>query len=83
MAALRAVLERDSVEAHQSFRDSERFPRWRSFVGPHLAGPPHVEHCTDVRDVGCLTSHARHVQVTCRTPAARTVEALPTKEASR
>lgn len=42
------LVEWDSVEAHQAFRDSDRFPQWRALVGPHFAGPPHVEHFTDV-----------------------------------
>jgi len=42
------LVEWDSVEAHQGFRDSERFGQWRAFIGPHLAGPPHVEHFVDV-----------------------------------
>jgi heme-degrading monooxygenase HmoA len=41
-------VEWESVEAHQSFRDSDRFGRWRALVGPHFAGPPHVEHFIDV-----------------------------------
>lgn len=42
------LVEWDSVEAHQVFRDSDRFPRWRALIGPHLDGPPVVEHFTDV-----------------------------------
>ncbi len=42
------LVEWDSVEAHQGFRDSDRFPRWRTLVGPHFAHPPHVEHFADV-----------------------------------
>lgn len=42
------LVEWDSVEAHQAFRDSDRFPQWRALVGPHFAAPPHVEHFTDV-----------------------------------
>ena len=42
------LVEWDSVEAHQGFRDSDRFPQWRGHIGPHLAGPPHVEHFRDV-----------------------------------
>ena len=43
------LVEWDSVEAHeQNFRNSERFTRWRDAIGPHFAGPPHVEHYTDV-----------------------------------
>lgn len=42
------MVEWDSVEAHQVFRDSDRFPQWRALIGPHFAAPPHVEHFTDV-----------------------------------
>jgi heme-degrading monooxygenase HmoA len=42
------LVEWDSVEAHQVFRDSDRFPQWRALIGPHFAQPPHVEHFTDV-----------------------------------
>lgn len=42
------LVEWDSVEAHQDFRDSDRFGQWRGHIGPHLAGAPHVEHFADV-----------------------------------
>lgn len=42
------LVEWDSVDAHQAFRDSDRFGRWRGHVGPHFAGPPVVEHFEDV-----------------------------------
>jgi heme-degrading monooxygenase HmoA len=42
------LVEWESLEAHQAFRDSERFPRWRAGIGPHLAQPPHVEHFLDL-----------------------------------
>ena len=42
------LVEWESLEAHQGFRDSDRFLVWRSGIGPHLAQPPHVEHFTDV-----------------------------------
>ena len=42
------LVEWDSVEAHQSFRDSDRFGRWRELIGRHLAHPPQVEHFQDV-----------------------------------
>ena len=42
------LVEWESVEAHQAFRESERFAIWRSGIGPHFAQPPHVEHFTDV-----------------------------------
>ena len=42
------LVEWDSVEDHQVFRDSDRFPRWRALVGPHFAAPPQVEHYVDL-----------------------------------
>ncbi len=42
------LVEWDSVEAHEVFRGSDRFPQWRALIGPHFAAPPHVEHFTDV-----------------------------------
>ncbi|MFF5172201.1 antibiotic biosynthesis monooxygenase family protein [Micromonospora sp. NPDC000089] len=43
------LVEWDSVEAHdQNFRATEAFGRWRALIGPHFAGPPRVEHFTDV-----------------------------------
>ena len=42
------LVEWESLEAHQAFRDSDRFTVWRSGIGPHLAQPPQVEHFTDV-----------------------------------
>ena len=42
------LVEWDSIDAHQEFRDSDRFPQWRGLIGPHFAQPPHVEHFTDV-----------------------------------
>ena len=42
------LVEWESLEAHQAFRDSERFPVWRAGIGPHLAQPPHVEHFLDL-----------------------------------
>lgn len=43
------LVEWDSVEAHErSFRATERFTRWRALIGPWFAGPPRVEHFTDV-----------------------------------
>jgi quinol monooxygenase YgiN len=31
-----------------SFRATERFTAWRALIGPYFAGPPRVEHFTDV-----------------------------------
>ena len=42
------LVEWSSVDAHQAFRDSERFPQWRALIGPHFATPPQVEHYADV-----------------------------------
>ena len=42
------LVEWDSVAAHEQFRGSERFGQWRALIGPHFAGPPVVEHFTDV-----------------------------------
>lgn len=43
------LVEWDSVEAHErNFRGTERFTRWREAIGPYFAGPPHVEHYTDI-----------------------------------
>lgn len=42
------LVEWDSVAAHEAFRGSEAFGRWRALIGPHFAGPPHVEHFADV-----------------------------------
>jgi heme-degrading monooxygenase HmoA len=43
------LVEWDSVEAHeQNFRNTERFPQWRRYIGGHFAAPPRVEHFIDV-----------------------------------
>lgn len=42
------LVEWDAVEAHEQFRSSERFAGWRALIGPHFAGPPHVEHFRDL-----------------------------------
>lgn len=43
------LVEWDSVAAHEdNFRATERFTTWRSLIGPYFAGPPVVEHFTDV-----------------------------------
>ena len=42
------LVEWDSVEAHQVFRDSDRFGQWRALIGAHFASPPNVEHFADV-----------------------------------
>jgi heme-degrading monooxygenase HmoA len=42
------LVEWDSVEQHEAFRASERFPEWRAGIGPYFAQPPQVEHFTDL-----------------------------------
>lgn len=43
------LVEWESVEAHeQNFRATDRFGAWRGAIGPFFAGPPTVEHFTDV-----------------------------------
>lgn len=43
------LVEWDSVEAHElNFRATDRFGTWRAAIGPFFAGPPRVEHFTDV-----------------------------------
>lgn len=43
------LVEWDDLEAHTTgFRESERFTRWRSLIGPFLDGAPVVEHFADV-----------------------------------
>ena len=42
------LVEWESIAMHQQFRAGERFVQWRALIGPHFAGPPHVEHFTDV-----------------------------------
>lgn len=43
------LVEWESVEAHeQNFRATERFTAWRAAIGPFFAGPPQVEHFTDI-----------------------------------
>ncbi|HEX8095596.1 antibiotic biosynthesis monooxygenase family protein [Jatrophihabitans sp.] len=42
------LVEWESVQAHQAFRDSDRFAIWRGGIGQYFAQPPHVEHVTDL-----------------------------------
>jgi len=42
------LIEWDTIDLHEDFRSSERFPRWRALIGPHFAAPPLVEHFRDV-----------------------------------
>jgi heme-degrading monooxygenase HmoA len=43
------LVEWDSVAAHEeNFRATERYVAWRAAIGAFFAGPPRVEHFTDV-----------------------------------
>lgn len=43
------LVEWDDVDAHtKNFRETDRFTQWRTLIGPFFAGPPSVEHFTDV-----------------------------------
>lgn len=42
------LIEWDSVAAHEVFRAGEGFGQWRALIGPFFAGPPSVEHFTDL-----------------------------------
>lgn len=42
------LVQWDSVAQHEAFRAGDGFGRWRGLIGPHFAGPPHVEHFADV-----------------------------------
>ena len=43
------LVEWETLEAHTvSFRESERFTRWRELIGPYFDGPPRVEHFVPV-----------------------------------
>lgn len=42
------LAEWESLQAHQAFRDSERFAVWRAGIGAYFARPPHVEHFDDL-----------------------------------
>lgn len=43
------LVEWDSVAAHEeNFRATDRFSAWRGLIGGFFAGPPRVEHFTDV-----------------------------------
>jgi heme-degrading monooxygenase HmoA len=37
-------IEWDSVEAHEDFRITEEFAKWRTQVGPFFAGRPQAAH---------------------------------------
>lgn len=42
------LVEWDSIESHDGFRESDRFGVWRGGIGPHFASSPQVEHFVDV-----------------------------------
>jgi heme-degrading monooxygenase HmoA len=43
------LVEWESVQAHEdNFRGTDRFTAWRAAIGPYFAGPPRVEHFTDI-----------------------------------
>jgi heme-degrading monooxygenase HmoA len=42
------LVEWESVDAHQAFRNSDRFAIWRGGIGPYFAQAPHVEHFADI-----------------------------------
>jgi heme-degrading monooxygenase HmoA len=43
------LVEWDDVETHErNFRGTDRWTQWRAAIGPWFAGPPRVEHFTDV-----------------------------------
>lgn len=42
------LVEWDSVAAHEDFRASDAFPRWRALIGPHFEALPQVEHFEDL-----------------------------------
>lgn len=47
------LVEWDSVEAHlRDFRDSDRYPQWRTLLSPHFAEPPDVVHYHDIDEPG-------------------------------
>lgn len=42
------MIEWDSVGAHEAFRASADFPRWRAPIGGLFDGPPRMEHFSDL-----------------------------------
>ncbi len=43
------LVEWEKLAAHEEdFRGTDRFTAWRAAIGPFFAGPPRVEHVTDV-----------------------------------
>ncbi|RQQ10144.1 antibiotic biosynthesis monooxygenase [Burkholderia stagnalis] len=44
----RLMVQWESVELHDVFRRTADFQRWRELAGPFFAGPPSVEHVSEV-----------------------------------
>jgi heme-degrading monooxygenase HmoA len=42
------LVEWDSIDSHEGFRASDRFPRWRALIDEHFSAPPKVEHFRDL-----------------------------------
>lgn len=42
------MVEWESIQAHQGFRDSDRYGTWRAGIGSYFAEPPRVEHFTNL-----------------------------------
>lgn len=42
------LVEWESLSDHQAFRDSDRYSTWRGGISRYFAGPPRVEHFTDL-----------------------------------
>jgi heme-degrading monooxygenase HmoA len=42
------LVEWESLQAHQAFRDSDRFAIWRGGIGRYFAQPPRAEHFRDL-----------------------------------
>ena len=42
------MVEWESLQTHQAFRDSDRFPTWRAGITQYFAQPPRVGHVTDL-----------------------------------
>lgn len=44
----RLMVQWESVERHDAFRQTADFQRWRELAGPFFVGPPSVEHVREV-----------------------------------
>jgi len=38
------LMEWTDIAAHERYRDTEQFAKWRAAIGPYVAGPPAVQH---------------------------------------